>query len=158
MIYDRLNTFVIGEDGTTGVGTNVIGDQIDLNHTVEGSDRDVGNGRELFVMAVAKADITGTATSGTIAIQVVSDSVATLDDSPTVHVTGPAHSYSDAITVPAGTVLLHVALPIEGNVYERYLGIREVVTGEGFATGSYDVFLTLDPHGFKAYPNQETGF
>lgn len=145
MITDKLTTFANGEALNTGVaGTYLVGDVIDMEDL-----RDLGQGNPVYLVVTIQT----TATSGgaaTLQIQLASDAQAAIatDGSATVHV------QSDAIAVAslaAGTSVLAIALPMEGNAYERYLGILQVTGTAAFTAGAIDAFLTMDVSKWKAY-------
>jgi len=52
----------------------------------------------------------------------------------------------------AGTNLAKVVIPMEGNEYERYVGLVQVTGTAAFTAGVVDAFLTLNPAGWKAVP------
>jgi hypothetical protein len=48
-------------------------------------------------------------------------------------------------------VLFAVPLPLEGNAYERYLGILQVTGTTAISAGAINAFLTFDVQKWKAY-------
>jgi len=44
-----------------------------------------------------------------------------------------------------------IPLPLEGDAYERYLGVIQNVGTAALTAGAINAFLTLDPRGYKAY-------
>lgn len=143
MIYDTLTTFADGEE-TGNTGTRLIGDTIDLQVA-----RDVGNGQPLYLFVVVRDGITA-ASAGTYQVKLTSgtsDALAGARD----HIISPVF-VTGTSAIPEGTVLLQVPLPVEGNEYQRYLGIQEVVGTQNTTAGEIDAFLTLDPSGWKSYP------
>lgn len=160
MIMDKLTEFCDAVALNTGAaGTYNLGDVIDTQHTgrIEdgkglGSLRDLGQGNPIYLVVSMQT----TATSGgsaTLAIQLVSDAVSTPDTA-----TATKHFVSDAIAVAdlgAGRSIAVVALPMEGQTYERYLGIQQVTGTAAFTAGAIDAFLTMNPAVWKAYPDAQ---
>lgn len=144
MITDRLNTFALATALNTGAaGTYLVGDVIDL-----GTARDIGQGNPIYLVV----QVDTTATSGgaaTLQIKLASDAQAAIatDGSATEHVVSPAIAVA---SLTAGKRILVVAIPFEGNVYERYLGILQVTGTAAFTAGKIDAFLTQTPSAWKA--------
>lgn len=152
MIYDALNTFALADTVVGATGRALIGDQIDLQglgNSVVGGARDIGNGRPVYVVIVVKTTVDSAAEAATISFEVVSDAAAAIavDGSATEHVVSPTFTEAQLVSGFAYVV----ALPLEGPVYERYLGIIANVGGEAVTAGTIDAFLTIDPHGYKHY-------
>lgn len=154
MIMDERTEFCDATSVAAAAGTALVGDVIDLGAV----QRDVGNGQPIWlVITVATEIITGGA-AGTIEFILASDAQAAIatDGTATVHFRSRAFVTDDAAAndaqLNAGGVPVCVALPVEGAVYERYLGIL-VTTGTTTTTaGAINAFLTLDPKGWQAYP------
>lgn len=144
MITDRLNTFALATALNTGAaGTYLVGDVIDL-----GTARDIGQGNPIYLVV----QVDTTATSGgaaTLQIKLASDAQAAIatDGSATEHVVSPTIAVA---SLTAGKRILVVAIPYEGNVYERYLGILQVTGTAAFTAGKIDAFLTQTPSAWKA--------
>ena len=152
MIIDKRNEFAdaIAVDGAAG--TALIGDVIDLEAL-----RDIGNGQTVYlVMTVDTSIITG-GVAGTITFALASDAQAAIatDGSATVHFQTKAFVTDDAALneLDAGDTIAVVALPLEGVAYERYLGILATIATTAVTAGAISAFLTMDPHGWKAYPD-----
>jgi len=128
---------------TGAAGVYLLGDQIDLTLA-----RDVGAGEAIW--CVISVDTLPVSATGTASFSLVSDAQAAIaiDGSATVHFTTTARL---AAAMPAGTVLAAVALPIEGAVYERYLGILQTTAIAAFSAGKINAFLTHDVAKWKAY-------
>ena len=88
---------------------------------------------------------TGTAFAGltSLTVDLVSDNVATLDASPTVHASTGAVEVAD---LPANEVV--AVLPVPPGDYERFIGLRYDVAGAGTA-GTIKAFLTNAPGWFR---------
>lgn len=140
MILDERTEFL---DAFTipAAGTAIVGDVIDT-----GIARDLGNGRDIWWYV--SADVAG-AGGTSIAVNLVTDDNAALA-TPTV--IASSGTIALASMTPAGKMLYMIPLPVEGVPYERYLGIQLVTTGV-FSAGAISSGLTLDPKGWKAYPD-----
>lgn len=155
MILDEYNEFADAVSVAAAAGTALIGDVIDLG--TASPQRDIGNGEPLyFVVSVDTEIITG-GVAGTIEFLLVSDAQAAIatDGSATVHYRSRAFVTDDAAAndpqLNAGGFPVIVALPWNGPIYERFLGVL-VVTGTTTTTaGAISAYLTHDPRGYKAY-------
>ena len=130
---------------TGSAGSYLIGNQIDI-----GALRDLGQGHPIFLVL----RVTTTATSGgnaTGTFKLVSDDSAAISPTTsTVHFVSPTFPVASMI---AGTTLAVIALPQEGNTYERFLGLLQVTGASAFTAGAIDAFLTLTPPVTKTYPD-----
>ena len=132
---------------TSGSATNLIGDVMDL-----GSVRDIGQGKPTYlVIQVTTAVVGGTSVQFVLA----SDAQAAI----TTGGTETRHYLSDVFLVGDLIVGFTMVIPLPmGDVaasvtpYERYLGVLQVSVGTHTA-GAVNAFLTLDPHGWRAYPD-----
>lgn len=146
MIVDKLTSFCNATALNTGAaGSYLIGDVIDLQAA-----RDVGQGNPLWLVILVETTATsGGAATGTF--QLRSDATAAVDPSTgTLHMTSPTFAVA---AMTAGTTLFKAVLPLEGNVYERYLGLIQVTGTAAFTAGKIDAFLTQTPAAWKAYPD-----
>ena len=146
MIIDKRTEFADAVALNTGAaGTYLVGNVIDLEKT----GLDMGQGEPVYlVISVDTAANSGG--SATAAFTLASDAQAAIatDGSATVHFK------TDAVPVAsltAGKQVAMVALP--AGTYERYLGILQTTGTAAFTAGKIDAFLTLDPTGWKAYPD-----
>lgn len=154
MILDELNEFADAVSVANIAATINVGDQIDLQVV-----RDIGNGQPVYLVITTAVEIITGGSAGTINFALVSDSVvpAAVDGSQTVHyrtrdfVTDDAAA-NDAL-LNAGGVIACVALPLEGPAYERYLSVQAVIGTTTTTAGAINAFLTLDPKGYKMYPD-----
>ena len=147
MILDERTEIADAVSLNTGAaGTYLIGDQIDL--TVA---RDVGNGQPVYLVITVDTTATsgGSATGTFVLASDASASIAT-DGSATEHFRTSAFPLA---SMTAGTVLACVPLPLEGTVYERYLGLLQITGTAAFTGGKVNAFLTFDPSKYKAYDN-----
>jgi len=148
MITDYLTKMCDATALNTGAaGTYLIGSQIDL-----GAARDLGqfSGEPLYLVI----KVTTTATSGgsaTGTFKLVSDDTAAISTTTsTVHVTTPTFTVANMV---AGTELIVVALPLEGNAYEQFLGILQVTATAAFTAGAIEAFIVAGTSSWKAYAN-----
>ena len=152
MILDERTEFADAVSVAAAAGTALIGDVIDTE--VAG---DIGNGTPVYLVLTCATSIITGGVAGTIKFQLVSDAQAAIatDGSATVHVdTGTFVTDDDGSNeLDAGDVIAVIALPLEGKVYERYLGILAIVATTTVTAGAINAFLTFDPHGWKAYPD-----
>jgi hypothetical protein len=144
MIMDERNEFADAASVAAAAGTALIGDVINLGSVA----RDMGQGEPVwFVVTVDTAFVA--AGAGTINIQLVSDAQAAIatDGSATVHLSTGAKA--TAASTPAGQragdVLFAAPLPVEGSVYEQYLGVLCTIATQTVSAGKINAFLTLDP-------------
>ena len=132
MILDERNEFCDATSGAINIGNAIIGDVIDLGGTTQ----DIGNGEPLYlVIQVATAFVGAT---GTVQLQLASDSTANLATSKTVHLETGAMPVADLV---AGYTKAY-ALP--NGTYERYLGLWETVGTANISAGAINAFLTHD--------------
>ena len=146
MIVDTLTTFCNATAlNTGGAAGYLIGDVIDIEDL-----RDIGQHSGLYlVVSVATTATSGGSATGSFAL--ISDAQAALTPTTaTVHVESPVFAVAD---MTAGTTLLTVALPWEGNTYERYVGIRQTTGTAAFTGGAVNAFLTLTPQVNRSYPD-----
>lgn len=155
MILDKLNEFADATSValTAGAAWQNIGDVIDLGLAA----RDVGNGQPLYLVVSVDTGINA-AGAGSLAFRLASDDSGTLNVSTaTVHAVSPtfttATTSGDAPSgaLRAGQTLWVVALPMEGNVYERYLGMQVNVLTQNTTAGAVSAFLTHDVARWKSY-------
>lgn len=119
--------------------TGLLGDVIDLQVT-----RDLGNGQPIYWYGLAQ----GAPAGGTsVGLELITSDAAAMT-SPVVIATIPAKTLA---AIQANPLLGLLSLPQEGNAYKRYVGIRAVVAGT-FTSGTITSGLTLDTHGWRAYP------
>lgn len=153
MILDERTEFCDATALNTGAaGTYNLADQIDLG--VAG--RGVGEaGDQLYLVLQVATGITA-GSAGTVQFQLVSDDTATpaTNGTQSIHLQTRAFTTgtgTGTTTLKAGTVLGVFALPIEGVVYERYLGVQQVTGTAAITAGAIDAFLTPTPAAWKAY-------
>lgn len=151
MIMDERNEFCDAVSVAAAAGTALVGDVIDLT----AAHRDIGSGEPIYLVITTDTEIITGGTAGTVKFQLASDSTADLATSATIHFdTGTFvtdDSAANSAQLNAGGVIACVALPMEGQVYERYLGILCVTATTTTTAGKINAFLTLDPAKWAAY-------
>ena len=142
MMVDSRLEFANAADGSQSAGTYLAPNQVDLEVA-----RDIANGQPLYLVIQADEAFTS---GGSATVQLRSD-----DDSASIHATtstGHIDTGAEAFgTYSAGHTKV-IPLPLEGNEYERFLGLQLIV-GTATTTGTYSAFITAQPHGWKAYAN-----
>jgi hypothetical protein len=155
MIMDERLEFADAVSVAAAAGTALIGDVIDLGAVA----RDIGQGRPMYLVITTDTEIITGGTAGTVKFQLVSDAQAAIavDGTATVHLDTGTFVTDDAAAnsaqLNAGGIIFAGPLPLEGNVYERYLGILCVTATTTTTAGKINAFLTLDPPASrKNYP------
>lgn len=144
-IMDSRTLFAENFDLDQETGTYLFTNQIDLG--IAG--RDPGNGQPVYLNVVVEETFTDGGDSATLQLRLASD------DSATIHATT---STGHLLTAPMLKALLVAGnkfsfpIPVQGLAYERYLGLQAIVATAGFDAGELTAWLSLDPIGWKAYP------
>lgn len=142
MILDKYTEFTDGAAFASGL----IGDVIDV-FTPGATMRDIGNGRPVYwYVIITEAGAGGTS----LKVQLTTSDDAGLAGADVVVETA-AIPVAD---LTEGAMIAMIALPIEGVAYKKYVGIKGSLSG-AFTGGKLASGLTLDPHGWKAYPSAE---
>ncbi len=144
-----LDSYVEFADATAvntgGVASYLVGNVMDLGAV----SRDIGQGQPVYLVIQVETAIASA--TGSFKFKLCSDAQAAIavDGTQTIHLAvGP---FLEGV-LTAGTLVCCVALPM-GIVYERYLGIvQETITAAATA-GKINAFLTMDPTGWRAYPD-----
>lgn len=154
MILDERNEFADAASVAAAAGTALIGDVIDSGSVA----RDLGMGQQLWLVITCATEIITGGVAGTIKFQLASDAQAAIatDGSATVHLDSGTFvtddSAANATEMNAGEVIFAAPLPMQGKVYERYIGILAVIGTTTVTAGAINAFLTLDPpRGKKLY-------
>lgn len=153
MWLDERNEFADAASVAAAAGTALIGDVIDLG----AAHRDIGNGKTVYLVITVDTEIITAGAAGTLQFILASDAQAAIatDGSATVHYASKAFVTDDAAAndpqMNVGGVPVCVAIPLEGPVYERYLGILAVTATTTTTAGKINAFLTLDPTGWQSY-------
>lgn len=137
---------------TAGATAQNIGDILDMDAA-----RDFGAGQPVYLVITCDTSVITAGAAGTIEFQLVSDSTDTISTSTqSIHLRTPKYVTDDAALndLDAGDVVFVGALPAEGQEpYERFLALQVIVLTTDTSAGKINAFLTLDPTGWKAYPN-----
>lgn len=149
MIMDERLEFAdaVAVDGAAAPTTALIGDVIDLGAVP----RDIGQGQQVFLVITTDTEIITGGSAGTIEFELASDAQAAIatDGSATTHWKSEAFVTDDAAAnsaqLNAGGIIASVALPLQGPVYERYLGILVTRTTTAVTAGKINAFITFDP-------------
>lgn len=153
MWLDERGEFADAASVAAIASTALIGDVIDLG----AQHRDIGNGRAVYLVITTDTEIITGGSAGTIQFVLASDAQAAIaiDGTATVHWASAAYVTDDAAVNDArlnvGGVIAVVALPWEGPVYERYLGILAIIATTTVTAGKINAFLTLDPTAWQSY-------
>lgn len=144
MILDKNNEFA---DAVSCVGTAaataVLGNVIDLGSVT----RDVGRGQDVRLRIQVASAVLASGGAANVTFKLVSDSVSTLDTSPTTHWNSGAIAKG---TLVAGYVIADVVLP--AMTYERYLGVTFTPDTNDTTAGAIDAFLVYNTPGNTSYP------
>ncbi len=156
MILDERTEFADAVSVAAAAGTALIGDVIDLGAV----NRDLGAFEHLFLYITVDTEIVTGGVAGTIKFQLVSDAQAAIatDGSATVHwdsgtfVTNNAAGNDSLLN--AGSFLAEVPFPLQGKLYERYLGLLCIIGTTTITAGAISAGLTPDKHtnSAKHYP------
>ena len=150
MILDERLEFADAVSVAAAAGTALIGDVIDMETA-----RDIGAGEPIYLVIQCDTSIITGGNAGTIKFQLASDAQAAIatDGSATVHFdTGTfVTDGDDANGLDAGATIAVITLPMEGKVYEQYLGILCTVGTTEVTAGAINAFLTKDVSKWKAY-------
>jgi len=153
MILDERTEFADAFSVAVAASTIIVGDVIDLG----AAHRDIGVGEQLYLVISVDVEVITAGVAGTIQFKLVSDSTADLATSETIHFLSKAFVTDDAGSndpeLNAGGYPVIVALPVEGTVYERFLGVKAIVATTTITAGNVSAYLTKDVSKWSAYPN-----
>jgi len=144
MILDSLLEFADAADGSQSAGTFLATNQIDMQEA-----RDIGNGQPMYLVIQADEAFASSG-SATVQFRLRSDSSAAIHATTS---TSHLDTGAEAFTVWTAGHTKVLALPLEGNAYERFLGLQLIIGAATTTGGTYSAFLTLDPTGWKSYPD-----
>lgn len=148
MILDERTEFADATALNTGAPASfLIGDVIDLGSVA----RDIGDGSPLFFVVSVDTAVTS-AGAATVQFSLASDAQAAIavDGSQTTHFASAAIPKA---TLIAGYTAVIVALPPEGAVYERFLGLVQTTGTAALTAGKVNAFLTKNAAKYRAYPD-----
>lgn len=147
MILDKFNEFAAAATLVgTAAATAVLGNVIDTG--AKPTTKDIGNGEGLYLVIQIDTDVAASGGAANVTFKLVSDSVATLDSSPTVHWASAA--------IAKGTLVkgyLVVAMQLPYGAYERYLGVTYTPDTNNTTAGKANAFLTRDVAKWAALPD-----
>ena len=135
MYIDNLLTICTSQDlgDSQAAGTVLSENSVDL-----GAAKDLSKGKPLYVVITVEESFVG---NTSVAFQVITDSVATLADTPTVHVSTPAIAVG-SLTAGREPIVLPIANPL--SVSEQYLGIQFVIVGGTGTAGIVSAHIGFD--------------
>lgn len=110
-----------------------------------GSARDIGVGRELYLVVVVDVAFTDAGSDSTVAVTVQTDDNAGFASATTVQTIG-----TFAALTAAGSRLVARLQPDAG--WEQYVRVYYTVANGDLTTGSLTSFLTTDIQAWTAYP------
>lgn len=154
MYLDERLEFADAVSVAAAAGTAILGDVIDLETA-----RDIGQGEPLYLVITTDTEVITGGAAGTIKFQLVSDAQAALATNGTATVHYDTGTFvtdgtdANALELKAGGVIAVVALPWEGQPYERYLGVLRTIATTTITAGAVNAFLTHDPAVWKAHPD-----
>lgn len=153
MILDKLAEFADATSIAAAASTVLVGNQIDLG----AAGRGLGGDKALYLVVTVDTEVITGGLAGTLQLQLVSDAQAAIaiDGSATVHAASPVFVTDDSAAnsplLNAGSKLWVTQLPIEGNTYERYLGLLAVIGTTTITAGAISAYLVADVPDWKAY-------
>lgn len=138
---------IVGTAATAINGTNVI----DLGDTTQNTLKDIGMGRDLYLVIFIKVAVAATGGASNVTFKLVSDDNTSLT-SPTTHWTSGAIAKG---TLAAGYLVAKVSLPV-GKTYERYLGVTYTPDTNDTTSGTAVALLTTNPDAWVGYAKNYT--
>jgi len=154
-LLDKLTEFCDAVSVAGSAGTALVGSQVDLSVA-----RDLGNlGEALYFMITVDTEIITGGSAGTIIFKLSSDATAAIatDGTATDHIVSKTYVTDDSAAndsqMNAGGIPVCVKLPLEGPVYEQFLGVLVVIGTTTVTAGKINAFFTTNPQAWKAYPN-----
>lgn len=151
MIIDERNEFADATSiGTPNNATVNVGDVVDL--LIIG--RDAGQGQPLYLVIIVDTAPDSATDTGQVSFLLSSDSTGTLavDGTQTTHWESDRF-LANGTTLLAGSKFV-VPLPANFPTWERFFGIQvRNSVADAVNAGAISAFLTLDPTGWKAYPD-----
>jgi len=153
MILDKSLEFCDATSVAATAGTTLIGNVINLQEA-----RDIGQGQPVYLIITVDTEIITGGSAGTIKFLLASDAQAAISTTTaSIHYDSGTFVTDDSAAndsiLNAGGTICCVALPMEGRVYEQYLGILCTIGTTTVTAGAVNAFLTLDPTGWKAHAN-----
>lgn len=152
MIVDKMLEIADATSVAAEAGTALIGSQIDLGEI----GRDIGNGQQPYLVITVDTSIITGGNAGTVRFVLASDSTAAIavDGSATEHWTSNDFvTDDDALNALDAGAVICVPLPLHLPAYERFLGLLCVTATTTTTAGAISAYITMDPKGYKAYPD-----
>ena len=143
MILDELLEISDAGAITTGIGTALHGDVIDLGAGAP----DIGTGEPLYLVIQVTTAVTS-AGAATVSFEVVSDAAAAIATDTTVTYHAVTEDIGKA-TLVAGYTRIIPLPPL--NSAERYLGLRTNVGTAALTAGAINAFIVKDASHWKSY-------
>lgn len=103
-----------------------------------GAAKDLSKGKQLYVVIIVEESFVG---NTTVTFQVITDSVGTLADTPTVHGSTAAIAVGTLLEGMA-PIVIPVANPL--GIDEQFLGIQSVIAGGTGSAGKITAFIAFD--------------
>lgn len=110
-----------------------------------GSARNIGVGRELYLVAIVDVAFTDGGSDSTVTLTIETDDNSGFGSAATVQTVGTFVALS-----AAGSRLVARLTP--NDTWEQYVRVYYTVANGNLTTGSITAFLALDLQAFKAYP------
>jgi hypothetical protein len=151
MIMDERLEFADAVTVAAAAGTALIGDVIDLQIA-----RDIGRGQPLYLVITVDTSIITGGSAGTVGFALASDAQAAIATDGTATIHWRSRDFvtdDDALNDLDAGYKIVVAVPWEGPVYERYVGILCITATTTTTAGKINAFLTLDPGSWEAFPD-----
>uniref|UniRef100_A0A6M3KIC6 Uncharacterized protein n=1 Tax=viral metagenome TaxID=1070528 RepID=A0A6M3KIC6_9ZZZZ len=135
MYIDANLAIVTSQDlGDSQAPATVLGENsVDL-----GAAKDLSKGKQLYVIITVEESFVG---NTSVTFQVITDSVATLADTPTVHASTAAIAVA-SLTAGRAPIVIPIANPL--GVEEQYLGIQFVIAGGTGTAGIVSACIGFD--------------
>jgi len=135
MYIDNLLTIVTSQDlGVAQAPATVLGE----NSVNLGAAKDLSKGKPMYVVITVEEAFVG---NTSVQFDVITDSVATLNSTPTVHVSSAVIAVG-SLTLGRAPIVLPIANPL--GVSEQYLGIQFVIAGGTGTAGIVSAHIAFD--------------
>ena len=135
MYIDANLSIVTSQDlGVAQAPATVLGENsVDL-----GAAKDLSKGEQLYVIITVEESFVG---NTSVTFQVITDSVAALNDTPTVHASTAAIAVA-SLTAGRAPIVIPVQNPL--SIKEQFLGIQFVIAGGTGTAGIVSAFIGVD--------------
>jgi len=119
------------------------------NYVDLGKARDIGNGKDLYVVTVVDVALTDSSSDSTVTVTLQTDDEATFSGAAT-----GCTCYTVAATAAIGTTYIHRLGPGDANA--QYIQIYYTPNNGNLSTGSFTTFITTEPYKYASYPDGVT--